>query len=221
MGVVQLIDAQELLKAQFPVKTRSHFIPALKRAYGLVEACQKDNKWLNWIVGKDGLGILRKIAAEYEIIDTIERLALPIRYETLPNSSNNAYHVELVTELCRVTINQVDSKLALPRPAVFRTFLVPSNQLRLFDDDPAFNDEDKPIYVILAHKSSYRGLLHSAILGIPEPNLRGWATTLDLMHEPHQIYEVPTEIIKGKEKLVDFKEHVEEVLKYGKGEESE
>lgn len=216
-----MIDGIEFIREQFTIDVRSHFVAALQRAYGLVEACRKDNKWLNWKPGNDGLGILRKIAAEYEITNAIDRLNLPLKYEIRPNAVRNASHVELITEKSRTTINQVGFKLSLPRPAVHRALLVPSNQGRLFDNDPEFNDLNKPVYVILAHKGN-GSQLESAILGIPDYNIRKWASQpFDLLREPHLVDVAPVEVITGDESWLGFNKFIEEVLENGQKEEFE
>ena len=219
------MNDQYFLSEEFPVAIRSYFVSALLRAYGLVKELQKDNKWLNWpsksTLGNDALGILRKIAAEYCIVQTIKDNNLPISYTVLPNASRNASHIELITDHCRTTINQVESKMSLPRPAVYRQLLIPSEQGRLFDDQIGFDYSEKPIYVILAHKSDGH-YLQSAILGIPQFNMRRWATKpLNLLIEPRRIQPVPTEIIRKDEILITLNNFTEDVLRNGKKEENE
>jgi len=220
------LNGQSFLKKEFPIAVRSYFVPALQKAYGLVNACQNDNAWLNWpqkenALGNDALGILRKIAAEYAIVQAIEENQLPVKYNILPNVSHNASHVELITDNCRATINQVESKKSLPRPAVYRQMLLPSDQGRLFDHDPEFNDSSKPIYVILSHKSNGH-FLYSAILGIPDPNQRRWASEpINLLKEPRRVDPIPTEVIRSEGSLVEFNKFIEDVLKNDKKEEPE
>lgn len=216
-----MIDGQgtEFIKNEFPVHIRAHFIGALNRAYGLVEACQKEHKWLGWKPGNDALGILRKIAAEYEIIETIKRNNLPLQYEIQPNVIKNAYHVELITPKSRATINQVESKMSVPRPAEFRKYLIPSNIPTLFANDPDFNDENKPVYIILAH-NAFEHKLRSAVLGIPNSDLRGWSAALDLFKEPFRHDVAPVEMINQEENLVRFSDFLKEVEENEKGEDN-
>lgn len=218
------MDGQSFLKEEFPITIRSFLTNALIRAYGLVKELQKDNKWLNWpkenALGNDALGILRKIAAEYAVVQSIKDNALPINYAVMPNVSHNASHIELITPHCRTTINQVESRMSLPRKAIYRELLIPGDQGRLFDDQPGFNDSEKPVYVILAHKANEH-LLHSAILGIPDPNMRRWASKIDLLKEPRRIETAPEEIIRNDGDLIGLNKFIEDVLRNGKKEEGE
>lgn len=219
------MNGQQFLKNEFPVKFRSVLVSALQLAYGVVRELQNENKWLNWPVkgplGNDALGILRKIAAEYFVVQSIKQNNLPIKYMVLPNASYNANHVELITDNCRTTINQVESKMSLPRPAVYRQLLIPSDQGRLFDEQPGFNDSEKPVYVILAHRANNH-TLHSAILGIPDFNIRRWAAKpLDLLQGPRHIEPAPIEMIRNDDNLLEFNKFIEDVVRNAKKEENE
>jgi len=210
---MRYIDGVKFLKKEFPIKERAQFVPAVKRAYSLVNELAQQNDFLNWKVGRDVLPYLRNAAVEFEFKRLIDNGLLDLRYKVAMNRRRNCHHIEIITDKCIMTISQVQSKYSVPRKAEFRSNLSFSNQLSLFSITDFFPDsfyEDK-YYAILTHgcgNNQNSRMPEFISLGLPCPDVKQWAEIIDLTAEPHAV-DVPEEVIAGDDLVLKFKEHIE------------
>lgn len=209
---MQYINGREFLEKEFPIKERSQLVPAVKRAYSLINELVQQNDFLNWKVGSDILPYLRNAAVEFEFKRLIDKKLLNLKYRIAMNTRRNCHHIEVITNQCIMTISQVPSKTSIPRKAIFRSNLSFSNQLSLLSI-PGFypeKEEDK-YYVILTHgceDSQNSKTPEFVTLGLPYPNVLRWAETIDLIAEPH-IVDTAEEVIDTEGLVLEFKEHIE------------
>jgi len=213
------IDAMSLINEDIPISVRFHFVPAIKRAYGMVNKYSYEFDWLNWPVGIDILGVLRRVAVEYELKKLIDRQKLPLKYIIAPNAIDNCRHLVLIAKRCRLTISQIRSPRSIPRKAIYRTnYSLQGRQLQLdFPDE--FMDinkkEEEQFYMILTH--SYSGPAPEFVsISVPGPYVKEWLEQIDLLSEPHPVYLVEEDTLTEEESLLEFKKEVHEVLKGGK-----
>lgn len=213
------IDAMSLINEDIPISVRSHFVPAIKRAYDMVNKYSYELDWLNWSVGTDILGVLRRVAVEYELKKLIDRQKLPIKYIIAPNAIDNCRHLMLIANRCRLTISQLRSPRSIPRRAIYRTnYSLQGRQLQLdFPDefmDINKNDEEQ-FYMILTH--GYSGPAPEFVsISVPGPYVKEWLEQVDLLSEPHPVYLEEEDTLTEEESLLEFKKEVHEVLKGGK-----
>lgn len=207
------IDPIALIEEEFPLPVRSLFVPAIKTAYAVVEDHFSQIDFLDWPVGHDTLGVIRRVAVEFYITKLIDQKRLPLKYRIAPNAIDNCRHLEILSERCIATVSQVTSPKAVPRSAVFRDYLSLSNQPRLnFPDYDYETGDNKKYYIILTH--GYTGREPSFIcLGAPAPKVKKWVAKIDLLKEPYR-EESDVEIITS-EPLVALKKYAQEVLKHG------
>ncbi|WP_018130571.1 hypothetical protein [Effusibacillus pohliae] len=200
----------DILNRNFPISIRSHFVPAITRAYEKTLQLFKQNEWLNWVVGKDIISVVRRIAVEYELMRTMD--LLNVTYRISPNAIDNCRHLEVITKECILTVSQVRRKDQVPRKAEYRTNLSVSNQfsLPLFDDEPTL--PESPYYVLLTH--GFAGHAPSFVmLGLPKPYVSGWVgQQIDLLKEPHRTTSSQDQE-DADTQLVGLKQHIIERLK--------
>ncbi|MCL5272730.1 MAG: hypothetical protein M1486_05435 [Gammaproteobacteria bacterium] len=212
------IRAIDLINEELPVPIRSQFVPAIRRAYDLVVRFSRETEWLDWSVGRDILGVLRRVAVEYELKKLIDRQNLPLKYVIAPNAMDNCHHLVLFTERCKITISQLKTPRHKPRKAIFRTnYSLEGMQPRLFPYEFWGIDEDinGRYYMILTH--GYSGLVPEFIsLAVPGPFVKEWLEQVNLLKEPYIIYKDQDEVNIEEPDLLEFKKEVHEVLNNGK-----
>lgn len=210
---MKYIDGVKFLRKEFPTKDRAQFVPAVKRAYSLINELAQQNDFLNWKVGTDIFPYLRNAAVEFEFKRLIDNGLLDLRYRIAMNSRRNCHHIEIVADTCILTISQVQAKTSVPRKAIYRSNLSFSNQLTLFttpDFSPDNFNEDK-YYAILTHgcRDTQNSRMPEFIsLGLPYPDVKRWAQVIDLTAEPHAI-DTPEEVVVSDDLVLEFKEHIE------------
>lgn len=208
---MKYINGINFLKDEFPIRERTQFVPAVRRAYSLIKEISQQNDFLNWKVGRDLLPYLRNAAVEFEFKRLIDKGALNYKYRISMNQRRNCNHLEIISPNCVLTISHVPRKIAVPRKALFRSNLSFINQMSIFsilglqDDDIC---EDK-YYAIMTHGGSTRSLSVPEFvnLGLPCTDVKEWAEILDLTSEPYVI-EIPEEAINADD-LLEFKVHIE------------
>jgi hypothetical protein len=206
------LDASALLNEDFSAPVRSLFVPAIKRAYVLVD--EHANSWdmLKWPVGRDIVGYLRRVAVEFEVKKLIDGNLLKLEYRIAKNAADNCHHLELLSKHSVMTFSQVTTPTAFPRPAIFRNNYSISNQL-CWDFNDWSTVKNGPFYVILTH--GYGGRVPDFVtLGVPEAHIRGWIVRINLLKEPYQLLESDVEVIK-EDTLIELKEFVEKVVRRG------
>jgi hypothetical protein len=203
-----LLDPNEILESEYPIHVRSLFKPAIHRAYRMVNLLVQDTSWINWHVGRDLIGYLKRVAVDYEIKRLIDEKRLPdcYGYRIAPNVADNCYHLEVFGPNSILTISQVRRPTSVPRHALFRANHGVGNQttLGLFEDD--YDITDKPFYFILTH--GFGGEEPEFIvLGMPNPEVTQWIKVVNLFKEIHVVDTNEIERIEASD-LVALKQHL-------------
>ncbi|NHM28033.1 hypothetical protein G7K71_13810 [Desulfofundulus sp. TPOSR] len=208
------VDVKTLLEKDLPQSVRSHFVPAVKRAYDLVAKLYEQHQFLSWPVGYEHRRELRRIAVEYELMKLVDSGQIPLEYQIGYNAIRNCRHLELLTKQFIITVSQVQYPRSFPRPAIFRNRLL-SGQLAW----DFFGESEKLItgrfYIILTHgyEKHYPEFI---CLGVPDPDQKGrWITQIDLLKETPTV-ELPEEEIITEGTLLKFKEFVKEAVGNGR-----
>lgn len=214
--LVNIPSPTEFIDQEVPSLVRQQLSLAVGKAYSLVYQIGDVVEILQWPVGKDLDGYLRRIAVEWEIKRLCDAGQIPIDYRIAKNVGNNCHHVELYTNQSVITISQVPSLRAIPQRSIFRENLSMSNQLRLNltfpDGNPVYRSKGSTIYLLLTH--GYSGERPDFVtLGIPEPEMNGWITQINILKEPQHALLQPE--VVDEEILVRFKQHLKEVKEYG------
>lgn len=205
--------AKDFLEEAFPRPIRSQLMAALGRGYSIVQAYCEETPWLNWPVGDDLRGQLRRAAVDFEFSRLVEMRRIPLTCHVSPNALGNCHHLELLGPECVLTISQVDSPRAVPRRAVFRNNLSLSNQIRLPGFQAGSSIEARRHYCLLTH-GSCDGRLSFARLGVPQPEVGGWIYQVDLLGELIALPTADVELVTAED-LVRFKEYARRVQSDG------
>ncbi len=211
---VSSISPEELLNAEFPWAIRSRFVQPIFRAYRLADALLKDVPWLNWQLGKDVKGQLRRVAVDFEIkkLVEIEGLSSKFSYKISPNVAENCHHIVLHGERSILTSNFVQSKNRSPRHALFRNNYGISNQYYWdFDNGNLVACIDQTPYFLLTHGPAGNEP-QFIMLGMPTPDLRAWisGSRINLLKEPYVVDTNSVEHIE-EEELTALKDFLEDV----------
>lgn len=211
-------EARTLINEDIPITVRSQFVPAIRRAYDIVARLPHKLEILDWPVGADILGILRRVAVEYEIKKLIDKQNLPLKYIIAPNAKENCHHLVLYSKRCKITISQLKSIRQKPRDAIFRTnYSLQGRQLQLdFPDEFLGIDGVGELnYMILTH--GFSGPIPEFMsLSVPSPYVKEWLDQIDLLTEPHPVHIETDDLMSEEQNLLEFKKEINEVLKDGK-----
>jgi len=201
----------DFLNQEFPLKDRSHFVPAIERAYSLVNQLYSEHDFLNWPVGKDIKSYLRNVAVEFEIKRLIESGKVQFECRLAKNKGRNYNHLEVLSNKCILTIHQIPNINKLPRPAVYRSNLSRHNQVSFFQiPDSGLYEEYDLNYALLVHSSSAGAVaVAGASLILPNADMNNQITKIDLLSEVKQ--HLDSKEIKFDDELkLEFKEFVEQ-----------
>lgn len=205
--------ARQFIDTEFPVHFRPLIGPALRRAYGAVDALMERVEFLATPSGKFQRGDLLVKATEYEFVRMIEAGSLPFDPAWEQYASPTGKHLVMRTRRARITINQVETMTTKPRKAVFRENFGLSNTKYLFDEwnDEAQSEEERR-HLVLLH--GYQKLTF-ANLAMPDPTksrLIEW--TDNLLKIAHEVPDQETEIkAEGPAESPD-PEAIEDMIKF-------
>jgi len=200
----------EFLGHEFPLKDRSHFVPAIERAYSLVNQLYAEHEFLNWAVGKDIRPYIRNVAVEFEIKRLIESGKVQLDYRLAKNKSGNYNHLEVISQNCILTVHHIPNinKNKLPRPAVYRQNLCRNNQISLFQiPESGLYEKYDSNYALLVHNSRL-GDVAGASLVLPNDEMNTQISRIDLLNEVKQHLGLIEMKVDDDLKL-EFKEFVE------------
>lgn len=203
-------DAKMFFDKEISLKNRYLLLTAVNKAYLLVNNLENDQKLFNWTVGRDHLNFIKPLAVEFELRNLIDEGKLDLDYRIASNSIDNCRHIEIIAGKCIMTVSQVQSRLALPRNAVFRDNLCLSRQM-FFDFGPDYRmkGDKNSYYLLLTH--GYKSITPKHVcLGFPEAYGKGWIDYLDLTKLPTMV-DIPKSEVIEEETLVKFKKHIKEL----------
>jgi hypothetical protein len=185
--------------------------------YALVERLYERGDWLDWPVGRDVRGALRRVAVESVILRMINSSELKLRYRIASNSVDNCRHIEVLTERSRLTTSQVTTRRAMPRNALYRQNHGLSNQMLLslpgfLDEEPAIGEDDR-YYVLLTHGYAMK-TPEFVCLGVPHPDMSSWISHVNLLASP-SVADLPVVEEIDEEQLVQLKTTLTEMVKRG------
>ena len=212
---VSPVNPNDVLNSEYPPGLRSRFVQSVFRAYRMADALLGDVQWLDWPIGKDLKGQLRRVAVDFELKKLVESggLSSRISYRISPNVAENCHHLVLIGTNSILTSSFVHSANKLPRPAEFRSNYGISNQYYWdFDDEYSTISMDQVPYFLLTHGPI--GVEPQFImLGMPTSDLKAWidGSRVNLLKEPYVIDTKAIEHIE-EEELTALKDFSKEVL---------
>lgn len=196
------------LNVDIPRSFRSHMIPAIRRGYALSSQLLIKEPWLNWVIGKETVPIIRRAAIEYELINLVDFNKINAKYFINLNAAKNCHHVEISSGNSILSVCQLRYYNQKPRRAVYRNTLSCFNmqQMSMFSNDNT-KYSSKTYYSILAYGGSSIEYPNFVFIGVPTYKVSGWYYKLDLLGESVSMQSTDQEIISS-ENLIDLKDYI-------------
>lgn len=218
MSLIIPINAEELIRKEFSPKVMSTMVSLVGRGYKLAKGATRHVTFLDWDLGKDHEGYLRRLAINYLFKKECEKGGLPFTLSTESNRNKSHRFLLFGTGSIKMTISQVDSVKKIARPAFFRDKLQEANQvtLNLFGEDTSSTVADKDYYLLLTYSS---GGNRPNFINLGMPNGKHWIDKINLLNEPHVISsnqdKLDKEEIIEPEVLIGLRNFAEEVEGFG------
>ena len=206
-------ELQRISAKDFKPSTRGLIKKSIFSGYQLVADLYNSEKWLAWRIGDDYRRYLIRIAVEHQLKAYVESGYIKMEAQTTLNKSGNYSHLEITSDNCIITINQVQSKSMIPRKAKFREKLASmSQQYRIETSESNVSPLIKQKYYGMLTYGNNKDQPEFINLGFPDVNTGRWIYRLDLIDEIFEL-DVPTKEIVAieEEALVKVKESIKKV----------
>jgi len=212
-GMVIPVSAMDVIRSNFPLRTRSQIATIVEQAFHLTKEAIKHTTILNWDLGKRHEGYLRPLAVAFLMQQKINQGELECTFKFEYNSNKSHRYIVIEKGNSKMTISQVDSKYKIARPAYFRKKKQMANQAYFnYGNEPIYSD-DSHIYHLLLTFSS--GGDTPEFINIGMPGDAGWMDRIDILKELHALPSqdnlIEPEVKIIPEKLIELKSFVEEV----------
>jgi hypothetical protein len=174
-----------------------------------------NQKMLNWWVGQDQRGDLRRVGVMFKLYEACQKKLLPFSCETKANTIRNCHHIEIASQNLFIHVTRTSHFSALPRDTTLRDNARISNQGDLFDGTLLTTDLSKIRlwYAYLTFNADQNGLLTHLAIGLPESVGTGWLDILSILKDAHSRSDTPSPEPQppGPEELMKFHKHIEEI----------
>ena len=167
----------------FPESTWEGVLKCTARGVGLADTLLRQERWLNWAVGKDQRGDLRRVGIMWSLREACAAGTLPFACADRQNSAGNCHHVEIISQNVYLHVNRTDCLSGMPRDTKLRNDERASNQLDLLKPPILTTDLSsiKKWYGWMTFNANLDGQLTHLAIGLPEMSGRDW---LDLVPIP-------------------------------------
>lgn len=201
---------EKRIKGDFPAAIRSNIVPAIKRGYSSATSLLLKESWLNWIVGKESLSIIRRAAVEFELMKLADLKRFTANCNIKSNAADNCHHIEIQSGDGILTCAQLKNSNDKPRTAIYRNKLSSFNidQISMFETDDKVNDISSTYYGIIAYGGETLDCPDFVFIGIPTQNVKSWYYKLDLLGEPSLIERHDEELITTDDNLIELKDYL-------------
>jgi hypothetical protein len=174
------------------------------------------HKILNWAVGRDLRGHLRRIGIMHSVYNACVTSALPYTCEIMPNTVGNCHHIQLMSQNVYAHVVHTSDLAEMPRETPLRTNARMSNQGNLFEGTLFTADLSKiqRWFAYLTFNADRDGNLTHLGLGIADKDGTEWLDIVSILKHPPEGYEIPTTEPPplGPEELMRFQPHVQHLV---------
>lgn len=209
-------DAKSIIMNEVPHTIRSKFVPCVQLGYKIATASLKQVDFLDWDLGEDHMGYLRRIAVHYAFKKAVDEGDIPFTYSYEYNRTGSHRFMVLHTKAAKITLSQVKDKYSIARHAFYRDKLQVANQIFMVADENAVAQiRDNPEYYLLLTYNS--GGEEPLFINLGMPNEKGWIDKINLLAEPRVVSnnKPDDEEIISPEQLVGFRKYIQEVEESG------
>lgn len=170
---------------------------------------------LDWVVGHDQRGDLRRVGVMWSIHQACIDGVLPFSATTKKNTAKNCHHVEVTSQNIYLHITRTPSLLSLPRDTTLRDNERASNQGDLFSDTGFTTDLStiRRWYAWLTFGADPKGDLTHLAIGLPKHGENDWLEIVSILRPTGEIQSTDEEPRPpGPEDSVKFRAAVQKLL---------
>ncbi|MCF8034045.1 MAG: hypothetical protein K9K66_10445 [Desulfarculaceae bacterium] len=208
----EFLDA---IRKSFPPDTWPKIVQAANSGIILADALIADNPFLNWPVGRDQRGDLRRVGVMFSLREACNSGDLPFLCKVRRNTVRNCRHIELHSNNMYLHVTQVGGQRQFPKDTPLRNKGRRSNQFLLFADNaqPEFSSR---WYGWLTFGASNDGGLEFICIGLPTESGQQWLDRINLTAEITKQGSKAT-MEKASEPLLKLKHKFEKEVKSKSG----
>lgn len=200
----------------FPQTTWENILRCAVQGVTLADSLIRQERWLDWAVGRDQRGDLRRVGVMWSLREACAAEILPFAYEDRENSAKNCHHLEIQSQNVYLHVNRTDSLLGMPRDTKLRNDERASNQYDLLKPSILTTDltEIKRWYGWITFNADRDGKLTHLAIGIPEDARSEWLDIVPIPLRGSSAFvsddDEPTP--PGPDKLMKFKDDIQKML---------
>jgi hypothetical protein len=149
----------------------------------LADELIKERTVLNWAVGQDQRGDLRRVGVMWSVNQACKDDDLPFSSSIRKNTAKNCHHVELASQNVYLHITRTQSLLSMPRDTTLRDNERASNQGDLFKDTGFTTDLSsiKRWYAWLTFGADEKGEFTHLAIGLPKYQEHKWLDIVSIL----------------------------------------
>ncbi len=205
-----------ILVNAFPEETWPPIVYFFAEGVAIADAEIRDTPMLNWTVGRDQRGDLRRVGVMYSVYQACLRGDLPFKHRIKDNIARNCHYLEVISDNVYSHISQTPYPGSFPKDMPYRRNERARNQLNLFDNHSNIIHPDyiPSWYGQMTFRADTNGKLTHVCIGLPEANRDEWLDRINLLVEcreltvPDRVPEAP-----ASKARVQFKDFAKEYLK--------
>ena len=206
----------------FPENTWDGILRCTVQGVALADSLIRQEFWLNWAVGRDQRGDLRRVGVMWCLRDACSTGVLPFGCDDRENTAKNCHHVEIQSQNVYLHVTRTDNLSAMPRDTKLRNDERASNQYDLLNPIAFTTDlsEIKRWYGCLTFNADLQGKLTHLAIGLPEDTRSGWLDIVPMpLHDSSAFVSDDEHVPLGPDKLIKFREEVRKMLHQRAGDE--
>jgi hypothetical protein len=175
----------------------------------------KERTILNWAVGQDQRGDLRRVGVMWSVNKACMDVILPFSSDIRKNTAKNCHHVEITSQNVYLHITRTQSLLSMPRDTTLRDNERATNQGDLFRDAGFTTDLSsiKRWYAWLTFGADEKGEFTHFAIGLPKYQEHEWLDIVSILQpaaEAGSLGEEPRP--PGPEDSMKFRADIQKLL---------
>jgi hypothetical protein len=143
----------------------------------------KERPILDWAVGQDQRGDLRRVGVMWSVNQACSDAGLPFSSSISKNTAKNCHHVEVTSQNVYLHITRTQSLLSMPRDTTLRDNERATNQGDLFKDAGFTTDLSsiKRWYAWLTFGADEKGEFTHLAIGLPKHQEHEWLDLVSIL----------------------------------------
>jgi hypothetical protein len=203
-----------IILAALPEATWEGITVCAESGVRLADRLIAETPLLNWAVGRDQRGDLRRIGFMYELLGACRRRDLPFECQSAPNTVGNCHHIEVRSQNLTLHVTATASLGAFPKETRLRKNSRETNQPDLFKPMITGDlDRAKQWYGWIVFNADLKGRLTHLGAGLPEHEESEWLDLISIERRKKDEGSSPIEAPPpSPDQLLGFREHIRREL---------